>query len=126
MVEGVAMTLLTSESIDCVEFPTLASSERRRGLRIAQARPIKVYEPQGARYFGGQTEDISATGLRIELPASAPLAVGSTISVHVGSLPNRRQMIPARVVWVDRSFGRDYAIAGIEFITSIAAALDAA
>ena len=120
------MTLLTSESIDCVEFPTLASSERRRGLRIAQARPIKVYEPQGARYFGGQTEDISVTGLRIELPASAPLAVGSTISVHVGSLPNRRQMIPARVVWVDRSFGRDYTIAGIEFITSIAAALDAA
>ena len=28
--------------------------ERRRGLRIRQHRPVKVYEPAGARYFGGQ------------------------------------------------------------------------
>ena len=42
------------------QFPT----ERRRGLRIRQNRPVKVYEPTSARYFGGQTCDISSTGLR--------------------------------------------------------------
>ena len=127
------MTLLLSDSIDCAAFPVAGSSERRRGLRIRQARPVRVHEVEGAKYFGGRTEDISATGLRIELPASAPLHPGKMISVHVGldrssggALPNRRQMIPARIVWVDRTFARGYAIAGVEFITSIAAHLDAA
>ena len=47
-------------------------------------------------------------GLRIELPLSAPVGVGRLLNVHVGlsssgeSLANRRQMIPARVVWIDR------------------------
>jgi hypothetical protein len=40
-------------------------------LRICQNRPIKVFEPSAARYIGGQTHDISATGLRIELPVSS-------------------------------------------------------
>ena len=48
-----------------------AHGERRRGLRIRQHRPVKIFEPAGNRYFGGQTEDISSTGLRIELPAFA-------------------------------------------------------
>jgi hypothetical protein len=108
------------------------TAERRRGLRIRQARPIRVYETGGARYFGGRTEDISATGLRIELPASSHVEPGKVISIHVGLnrdgsiLPNRRQMMPARVVWIDRSFSRDYAIIGIEFLAHIAAHLDAA
>ena len=108
--------------------------ERRRGLRVRQQRPVKVYEPAGARYFGGQTEDISATGLRIELPAFAAVRVGETLSIHVGvndkaqSLANRRQMIPARVVWVNRTAAiRPGTIeAGVEFIAGIAARLDAA
>src|SRR5947199_8859651 len=87
----------------------LASSERRRGLRVRQARPVKVYEAAGGRYFGGQTEDISATGLRIELPASADMRPGEVLNIHVGlnrggcMLANRRHMIPAKVVWVDRT-----------------------
>src|SRR6185437_1249524 len=98
--------------------------ERRRGLRIRQARPIQVYAFAGNSYFGGRTEDISATGLRIELPSSATVNPGKMISVHVGlniegvALPNRRQMMPARVVWVDRAFSRGYAVVGVEFITS--------
>ncbi len=108
--------------------------ERRRGLRVHQTRPIKVFEPTACRYFGGQTEDISATGLRVELPRSVAIAVGKVLSVHVGlsdrgeALANRRQMIPARVVWVHREFGGDPAIlsAGLEFMTSISAHLDAA
>src|SRR5688500_10795543 len=112
------MTLMMQQSTDLNDFETMriASSERRRGLRIRQARPIRVYEPCGSRYFGGQTEDISATGLRIELPASTSVYPGNVISVHVGLnrggsiLPNRRQMMPARIVWIDRSFTRDYAV----------------
>ena len=113
---------------------TQSHGERRRGLRIRQHRPVKVYEPAGARYFGGQTGDISSTGLRIELPAFAPVRAGETLCVHVGlsskgqSLANRRQMIPARVIWVNRSGPhRPGTIeAGVEFLSSIAALLDAA
>ena len=82
--------------------------ERRRGLRIRQNRPVKVYDPTAGRYFGGKTEDVSSTGLRIELPAWATVRTGETLNVHVGlsssgqSLANRRQMMPARVVWVNR------------------------
>ena len=110
--------------------------ERRRGLRVRQNRPVKIYEPVGARYFGGQTEDISATGLRIELPAFATVREGETLSIHVGlnhkgeSLANRRQMLQARVVWVRRSRSRGSRPgtleAGVEFLTGISALLDAA
>jgi hypothetical protein len=109
-------------------------SDRRRGLRIRQHRPIKVYEPTACRFIGGQTEDVSVTGLRITMPRSAPLREGSTLAVHVGideggiPLANRRDMMPARVVWVDR--GTDpmsRAIsAGIEWTATIAAHADAA
>jgi hypothetical protein len=111
---------------------TDAHTERRRGLRVRQARPIRVYEPSGARYFGGVTEDISATGLRIELPASAALRPGKIVNVHVGAgargvaLANRRHMIPAKVVWIDAGETLGVVVAGVEFIPSIAAHLDAA
>jgi len=106
-------------------------AERRRGLRISQHRPIKVYEPTSTRFIGGQTCDVSTTGLRIEMPVSAPVKVGKLLSIHVGlshqgeSLANRRQMLPARVVWVNRSPGK-MLTAGVEFLASIAAHLDAA
>jgi hypothetical protein len=110
------------------------ATERRRGLRIRQNRPVKVYEPTTSRYFGGQTEDISVTGLRVELPAYAPVRVGEVLSIHVGldsaghTLANRRQMIPARVVWISRDARRTGGKleAGVEFLASIAAHLDAA
>jgi len=109
-------------------------AERRRGLRINQVRPVKVFEPVGGRYIGGCTADISATGLRIELPRWAALCEGKTLNIHVGlsksgqHLANRRQMLPARVVWVNRQpRGRDSSlIAGVEFTAAITAHLDAA
>jgi hypothetical protein len=109
-------------------------SERRRGLRIRQSRPVKVLEPLSARYIGGQTTDVSSTGLRLQLPASAVIQPGSNVSIHVGvseqghTLANRRAMIPARIVWVDRRIedGRGTLTAGVEFVASIAAHLDAA
>lgn len=113
--------------------PSPEGAERRRGLRIRQTRPVKVFEPGAGRYFGGQTEDISNTGLRIELPMWAPVRAGSNLSIHVGlsrtgeSLANRRQMIPVRVVWVNRRAGKNARLeAGVEFLASIAAHLDAA
>jgi hypothetical protein len=108
-----------------------AGRERRRGLRISQHRPIKLYEHCSSRFIGGQTHDVSATGLRIELPRSAPIQPGKLVSIHVGlsstgqGLANRRQMIPARVVWIDRHEGARLT-AGVEFLASIAAHLDAA
>ena len=110
-----------------------SGTERRRGLRIRQNRPIKVFEPTTSRYFGGQTEDISATGLRVELPAYVPVRVGEVLSIHVGlsqsgqSLANRRSMVPARVIWVNRARRIDGKLeTGVEFLSSIAAHLDAA
>jgi hypothetical protein len=108
-------------------------SERRRGLRISQNRPVKVLGMIGGKYFGGQTQDVSATGLRLELPAHAAVRTGETLSIHVGlssdgnSLANRRQMVPARVVWVSRGNPwRKTITAGVEFSASIGAQLDAA
>jgi|SRR5581483_8704993 len=127
------MTVVRDLEIENDESSDSAGSERRRGLRIHQNRPIKVYEPSSGRYVGGQTQDVSATGLRIELPASAPVVPGKIVSIHVGlsaagqTLANRRQMIPARVVWATRRGATDARlIAGVEFLASIAAHLDAA
>jgi hypothetical protein len=111
-----------------------AGIERRRGLRIRQARPIKVFEPTSSRYFGGQTQDVSSTGLRLELPSSMAVRPGKLLSIHVGlgesgqPLANRRQMMPARVVWVNRSeqSTANTLSAGVEFLATIAAQLDAA
>ena len=127
------LTLVATETFEDEQLHADdAHAERRRGLRIRQARPIKVYEPAGAKYFGGVTGDISATGLRIELPASASLKPGKIVNVHVGTSPqgaalaNRRHMIPAKVVWIAAGESLGVVVAGVEFIPSIAAHLDAA
>ena len=109
-------------------------ADRRRGLRVNQIRPVKVYEPTACRYLAGRTEDVSVTGMRIRMPRSAPLLPGTILAVHVGldgagqPLVNRREMMPARVVWVDRESDPDGPSlhAGIEWVANIAAALDAA
>ena len=127
------MLLLTESMQDEAGLET--DVERRRGLRIRQNRPVKIYEPTTSRYFGGQTENISATGLQIELPAYVPVRVGEVLSIHVGTsdggqtLANRRQMVPARVVWVNRGsrLGARISVSiGVEFLASIAAHLEAA
>jgi hypothetical protein len=129
------MLLLTQPENDLYPQAAGTGSERRRGLRIRQNRPVKIFDSSAARYFGGQTCDVSSTGLKIELPPSMPVQAGKLITIHVGlsdkgqPLANRRAMIPAKIVWVDR--GRDDAdkprlTAGVEFVASIAAHLDAA
>jgi hypothetical protein len=126
--------LTLTEAISEQEAQAEEGIERRRGLRIQQARPIKVFEASASRYFGGQTQDISATGLRVELPVSASLRPGKLLSIHVGlsasghALANRRNMIPARVVWVSRPPQSDASMmsVGVEFMANISAQLDAA
>ena len=127
--------MLTLTREDCEQLDVIESgnpAERRRGLRIAQHRPVKVFEPSASRYFPGQTQDVSATGLRLELPISAPVIPGKVLNIHVGlsesgsALANRRSMIPARVVWVDRSQRGSKLIAGIEFVATTDAHLEAA
>lgn len=125
--------LLTAQREIVTEFEQDSQPERRRGLRIRQLRPVKVFEPTIARYFGGQTQDISSTGLRLELPSSAPVRPGKVLNIHVGlsqagqTLANRRQMMPARVIWVERDdSGRSRVTAGVEFLSSVAAQVDAA
>ncbi len=110
-----------------------AGRERRRGLRIRQERSIKAFIPSAARFVGGRTHDISATGLRLEMPRSAPLQPGAMLHVHVdlagggSTLVHLRQMLPARIVWVDRNNPNDPTlIAGVEFLASIALHADAA
>jgi hypothetical protein len=133
------MTLVTADTEiqndEVAEQPRrgfAGGAERRRGLRIHQARPVKVFEHTANRYFGGETHDISATGLRLELPASAAVRPGKILSIHVGlsdsgsALANRRQMIPARVVWTTAADHPAKVMTGVEFLASIAAHLDAA
>jgi hypothetical protein len=131
------MLMLHQESsigVDAEQMPDAAGlSERRRGLRIQQNRPIKVLDTIAGKYFGGQTRDVSATGLQIELPLHATVRMGEMLNIHVGlssrgeSLANRRQMIPARVVWVNRaSLANKTFTAGVEFAATIGAQQDAA
>jgi hypothetical protein len=128
------LTLSQSNPMALPETAGESGIERRRGLRIQQNRPIKVFEHTASRYFGGQTQDVSSTGLRLELPRSMPLRPGKLLSIHVGlgsagqPLANRRNMIPARVVWVKRPVERDATsvAVGVEFMASISAQLDAA
>lgn len=111
-----------------------SGSERRRGLRVRQNRPVKILDSSAGRYFGGQTLDVSATGLQIELPVRAPARPGKLLCIHVGlgetgeALAYRRAMIPVRIVWVrrDPSDSRAPMTAGVEFLASIAAHRDAA
>jgi len=128
-----SVTLLMSEPAQWANDDDASGFERRRGLRVRQQRPVKIFDSRTNRYFGGQTEDISATGLRIELPSYAPVRQGETLNIHVGlssrgeSLANRRQMIPVRIVWVDRGRAEGATMeAGVEFLASISAHLDAA
>ncbi|QOV88144.1 PilZ domain-containing protein [Humisphaera borealis] len=128
------MLLLNQSSVESDElYIDEDGQERRRGLRVRENRPVKIYEPGTARYFGGQTEDISATGLRIELPAWAALRAGETLNIHVGlngrgqTLTNRRSMLPARVVWVRRGQERSPMMeVGVEFLNNIGAHVHAA
>ncbi len=100
--------------------------ERRRGLRVAERRPIKVFEPITGRFFGGSTRDVSTTGLRLTLPSKCPVREGSELRLTIGqpggsgALVPRRSMVHAQVVWSRQTpNGTDV---GVELSSSVQAA----
>lgn len=100
-------------------------SDRRQGLRVRQFRPVKIFHPLANRYLPAQTLDLSPTGLRLSLSPSTPLDPGSVLNVHVGStasspLASKHSMIPARVVWVDRTPSKLQV--GLQYLTAAGAA----
>jgi hypothetical protein len=119
------MTLACAETDEQLDLSD-SHLERRRGLRIRQARPVRVYEGGNGRYFGGETEDISSTGLRILLPAAAVLRPGRLISLHVGTTTIAGAMRPAKVVWFVRGQSLDFMVAGVELLACASAQLKAA
>jgi hypothetical protein len=123
------MTLMLAEPMLEIAMPN--NGERRRGLRIRQARPIKLFDPSAARFAAGRTCDISADGLRIELPILAPVYAEQIVYVHISescdghAQATQKQLVPAKIIWVDRT-RRDALTAGIELLTNISVHRDAA
>ena len=107
------------------------AAERRRGLRISQDRPVRVFEPNTARFVGGRTRDVSSTGLQITFEQDVDLQPGRVINIAVGCdeggspLANRRHLIPARVAWISFRSEEEF-VAGVEFLTGITAGAGAA
>jgi hypothetical protein len=98
--------------------------ERRRGLRVAQAWSVQVYEPAASRLFGATTRNVSHTGLQLELPQHVDLRPGRLINVQVGMNPGPRKagqssMRPARVVWVSDDERGNAVLAGVEFLAHV-------
>src|SRR4051812_9201621 len=79
--QEVFVTFVCDDTSQLTDSATM--TERRRGLRIRQQRPVKVYDIAGDRYIGGRTSDMSSTGLRLELPAWAPFLEGKRLEIHV-------------------------------------------
>ena len=108
-----------------------ALAERRRGLRVTQERPVRVFEPAAACFFGGRTRDVSSTGLQLTFDAAVDLCPGRLINIAVGCtvsgnpLANRRAMIPACVVWTRLDAEDGFAV-GVEFLSNITAFAGAA
>src|SRR5688500_20357425 len=117
------MTLVGNEAVDTLDHADTSGSDRRRGLRIRQSRPVKVLDLGNMRITGGITRDVSVTGLCIELPIFAGVRAGKIINVHVGldgvgqTRANRKQMLPAKVVWVERG---ERPTAGVQFLANTA------
>lgn len=101
--------------------------DRRRGGRVNQSRPVAVYEPYASRFYGGETLDVSATGMKLRLAGWVKLPVGRIIDLHAGTetgglpLANRRRAILCRVVWarLDETGEKPQMVAGVEFLSSI-------
>ncbi|MFT3786983.1 MAG: PilZ domain-containing protein [Tepidisphaeraceae bacterium] len=99
--------------------------ERRGGVRVKLVRNVKVHEPTTGRHLAARTRDISATGMRLEMPLTNAIREGEHVTVYLGSLSEvglvktRRPTLAARVVWVKRDANRlvrPILTAGVEFV----------
>ncbi len=88
--------------------------ERRAAARQPQQRTVKLTDMQGLRYWGGQTVDVSDSGLLLALDGPA-LPVGSTVRVAVAwggqGFLRESDLVPARVVRCLRSPSGQFMVA---------------
>lgn len=86
----------------------MGTADRRLGLRVDDDRPVKVYDARARRYYVGRAVNLGAGGMRLDLPATAPVQTGGTLQVYVGSdeeqevLISLKNMTPIRIAWVER------------------------
>lgn len=108
--------------------------ERRSATRVRISRPVKVINLSVGRHAAGRSRDVSATGMKIEIPVTNSIREGDTIHVDVGTLAGigplvgRPHLIPARVVWIEREHKllRPMLTAGVEFALELDAMINVA
>ena len=113
-------------------FPTPAlglDRDRRRRVRLALERTVKLYDPASDRYFAGHTIDVSDAGFCLELPAKTPARAGQTAMVYVAAADRRgvidhAELVPVRYVWVRRDAGGraegERCVCGVEVLAEAA------
>lgn len=94
---------LTSDHAELEETDVL-SLERRHQARVAQLRPVRLFESYAGRFFAGVTVNVSVDGMCVRLPASIDLRPGRFVTLH-GVASGMRlasgvaHAMTARVVW---------------------------
>jgi hypothetical protein len=84
--------------------------EQRRSVRQVIDWPVSVWHPKAARFFNGQSVNISQNGTLLELPLKAPVREGQDLEINFPrseSLAKDKggfsRIKNARIVRVDRS-----------------------
>ncbi len=90
-----------------VKTPSGPVSERRRQARLSLAYPVKVWCVETGRFLAGQTHDLSAQGMMIEVQKPSLLMPGQRVRVGIAwssreVVLSQKQMLPGVVV---RSLG---------------------
>lgn len=109
-------------------------ADRRRRPRASIEQTVKLYDPVSGRYFAGHTQDVSDSGLRLELPARVPARAGQTALVYIAAshmgrgLIDHAALIPIRYVWVRRETDEqgERCVCGVEVLADSVSARNAA
>ena len=56
--------------------------EQRHNTRTDLAWPVNVWMPQANRFFNGQSDNISKSGVLIALPATTPVKAGFLLEMN--------------------------------------------
>jgi protein involved in polysaccharide export with SLBB domain len=126
---------MTLATYDNIEFePDTLTIERRRVDRVKVIRGASLTESAHGRQVVGSTRDVSATGVRLAIPAAVNLKPGDRVSVNLyglaglGLVRSNRSRLPGRVVWVKRSnrMVRPSLLVGVEFTPDLDAQVNVA
>lgn len=84
-------------------MPTPPAAERRRHVRSKQTIQLRFLHAAARREFPAQSLDISAGGMCMHVPATAPVQVGQDIQVYLPSpAADEARHVAARIVRVNR------------------------